>query len=98
LSEGPHQLIKDGAMLISSGEEILEDLGLSLQATSSAIQQELFTATELRVLECMQDTAANLDSIIRLTNLPSEEISQTITLLELKGKIKNLGAQGFIRI
>lgn len=101
LSDGPHNLIKNGAALICSGEEILEDLSISEPELKRKIEQqkkELFTAAESRVLECMQDASVTLDAIVQETKLSSAEVSNAITTLELKGIVQNLGAQGFIKI
>lgn len=102
LSEGPHELIKNGAALISSGEEILADLSLSnprVKQKTEQVQQELFTDAEQRVLECMQDgIAITLDAITERSHMHSHEIIGTITMLELKNIIKNLGVQGFIKV
>lgn len=101
LSEGPHNLIKNGAMLISSGQEILDDLSMHLpseQQKFNHLKHKSFTKNELCVLKCMQDTSVTLDVITRETKLPSQEIANAITTLELKGAITNLGAQGFIKI
>ncbi len=100
LSAGPHQLIKNGAALISRGEEILEDLSIALPELNQKIdegKQKLFTTAELRVLECMQDAPKTLDAIAKETKISSNEIANAITLLELKSKIKNLGSLGFIK-
>jgi DNA processing protein len=100
LSEGPHNLIKNGAMLITSGEEILEDLLISTPLIKQKQEQhklKLFTDVELRVLECMQDASITLDALIEETKLSSHEIANAVTMLELKGAIQNLGAPGFIK-
>lgn len=100
LSAGPHQLIKSGAALISSGEEILADMALSSPQTNKKLaeqQRALFTATELRVLECMQDEPVTIDALTEAACLPSQEVANIITTLELKGYIKSLGMQGFIK-
>lgn len=101
VSQGPHSLIQQGAALITKGEEILEDLSLALPKLNNSLdphQQQRFSELEQRVLECMKDSPATVDAVSQITKLRSEEISNAITLLELKGIIKNLGTEGFIKI
>lgn len=93
LSAGPHELIKNGAALITRGEEILDDLNFGNSNVISKLNDQKFTDLEMRVLECMQDTSVGIDNIVRKTNLDAREVSQTITTLELKGVIKNIGSQ-----
>lgn len=101
LSEGPHNLIKNGAALINNGDEILEDLSLNIASIvekTNLHTLKLFTDVELRVLECMQDASITLDALVEETKLSSHEIANAVTVLELKGVIQNLGTQGFIKI
>ncbi len=97
LSEGPHQLIRDGAMLTTSGEEILDDLAISINQLPLKTKQK-FSEIEQRVLECMQDAPCSIDQLIDELNLSANEIASTIVALEIKGVIKNLGADNFIKI
>jgi DNA processing protein len=97
LSEGPHKLIQNGAMLVTSGSEIIEDLNLSsLQNTETLTPS--FSYNERLVLECMQIGPANIDKIATSTKLSASTIAMTITGLELKNIITNVGIEGFAKI
>lgn len=100
LSEGPHALIKTGAALITNGEEILEDLEISLPAVAKKLVEHKnasFTETERIVLKCMQGAAVSASSITHTTKLDAHVVMQTLTMLELRGIIKNISAEGFIK-
>lgn len=100
LSEGPNMLIKNGAQLITSGAEILEDLSLAhpkVRTLQHHAKHKQFTDTELRVLKCMQDAPVTIDAICRATNLNSSEVGHILTTLELQRTVKNYGAQGFMK-
>lgn len=100
-SEGPHLLIKNGAMLTNSGEEILEDLVLArpeIKLKQKQLIKNSFTEKERRVLKCMQDSPATTDAIINATDLAAHQVTQIITTLELKGVVKNLGNAGFLKL
>lgn len=101
LSNGPHMLIQNGAALITKGEDILEDLSLSLPSDDNKNLQfvsQKFTETEKAVLECMQDAAITVDAITKATLLLPADILEALTSLELNGVIKNLGLEGFRKI
>jgi DNA processing protein len=93
-SEGPHQLISQGAALIASGETVLEDLNLQLLRPQSSEQN--FTPTQLLVLECMQSEPRTIDALQNLLNISTEEIIIALTTLEIQNAVRNLGASGYI--
>lgn len=94
-SAGPHKLINDGAMLIQSGQEVLEDL--NLQIAQSPIEQPNFSELQQRVLKCMQSTPLTIDSLQTQLNLSTQELISALTELELLNAVHNLGAAGFIK-
>jgi DNA processing protein len=98
LSEGPHKLINDGARLIASGIDILDDLGLSLEhsKTSGNMPSNPFNEIETALLKCMQSSPATIDKLTELTNFNATQILGTLTELELRGAVSNLGAEGFL--
>ena len=93
VSAGPNALIRSGATLITSGEDILTDLALQIQPQMHAHQ---FTVQQQLVLECMQSTPQTVDALQQQTNLSAAEVMTTITDLELSGAVRNLGVEGYI--
>ncbi|MDQ3018427.1 MAG: DNA-processing protein DprA [bacterium] len=93
-SEGPNNLIKQGAILITSGTDALKELQLQITQPTNI---EL-TEVELRVLECMQSNPSTIDALSQTTHLGADEIMGIVSGLELSGVIRNLGAEGFIKV
>lgn len=96
-SFGPNNLIKMGAKLITEADDILDDLNLQalpLQISS----QDLFSGSpqELQILNSLSREPVDIDNLIKLTGLATAEVTATLTFLEMKGKIKNLGGQQYI--
>lgn len=50
---------------------------------------------ETKVLQSIAAGAHNGDDIMKLTRLPSEVFNQTVTLLEIKGRVHSLGANNW---
>lgn len=98
-SEGTNMLIKSGAKLASSGKDILEELRLDQVADS---RDEKFSGDlseeEKKVLGALSHEGKHVDIIIKLTKLETSAISSTLSLLEIKGLIKNIGGQNYIRL
>jgi DNA processing protein len=96
LSEGPNGLIKQGAIPVTSGEDILNDLGIAV--TSGRKAEPELTHLQRRVLECMKSGPASMDEIGEHTKIGLAEILSAISFLELHGLITNAGNQKFIKI
>ena len=90
---GTNNLIKMGARATTSAQDILDTLNLK-QATDYLKASEITadSANEAKLLEHLTLEPIHIDELIRLTKLESSAINSTITLMEMKGKIKNIGA------
>lgn len=91
-SEGPHALIRDGARLVSSAADVLEDLGLGRpEAPVRCGQLPLpvipLTPDERRILEVVQGEPMLLDRIARLAGLPAAAAGSTLSRLEIAGLV-----------
>ena len=98
LSTGPHQLIKEGAKLVSSATDILEELHLDAVLEQRAVRQEVpADATEAALLALLTHEPVHVDELGRAANLPMAVVSSSLTLLELKGLARQLGGMLYVR-
>jgi len=90
---GSHKLIRDGARLVASIDDILEDLGINIginqlpyQHKSAFIKDE----NQLLILKTIQEAGQplNIDKIIELTKLKPQVVNQAIAILIINGLIK----------
>ncbi len=94
LSIGTHNLIKAGAKLVNSVEDILEELQLearSLNLEARDVVPE--TKEEGKILEILGNDEVHVDEIIQKSTLPTSQVASTLTMMEMKGKVKNTGNQ-----
>ncbi|MCL4406434.1 MAG: DNA-processing protein DprA [Patescibacteria group bacterium] len=86
---GSHKLIRDGARLVASAEDILEDLGIETDR-SDAKQTASLDETEAMVAEAVASfgQAVQIDKIIEATKLEPSRALAIITGLTLKKIIR----------
>lgn len=90
--QGSHGLIRDGARLVSSVEDILDDLGFEnteMRSFNFGIE-DLKDRSQLMILELIQNIGEPLpvDKIIELTKLEPQAVNRSLTMLALRNLIK----------
>ena len=101
-SKGPSKLIKNGAKLVESAQDILEELqfeSLTKVLRPHDIDQFKFasvlTADEKKIVEYLIDRRLSIDELVRATNLTIQVIASTLTGLEIKGMVKDFGEKEY---
>lgn len=90
-SKGCHKLIQQGAKLVASVTDILEDFGISALYThkNDNIVMEM-TLDEQMVLAYMGVTPESFEKLIQQTGFDSSRILRVLTGLEIKGLIESI--------
>lgn len=98
-SIGTNRLIRDGAKPVLSANDILEELNLRLVVEHSVARQELpANREETAVLQHLTQEPLHIDEISLLASLPIEQVSSTLAMLELKGRVRQVGGMQFVKI
>ncbi len=85
LSKGPLKLLKEGAILVTSGEDILSELGVVSPPSPRLRRAKGETKEEQRIINLLQNESLFLDEIIKKTKYSSSQVSMILTMLELRG-------------
>ena len=95
VSQGPHLLIRDGARLVSSPEEILEDLRLPAVGVAPDLPQ--LEPDEKRVMHELSGEPMLLDAIALRVRMPPATVAAILVGLEMKGQASRLPGARFAR-
>ncbi len=104
-TKGCHAMIRQGAKLVETIDDILEELSLHISTASYSPTQKpelvqaetnLPSGLDLKVFELVGDEPTSVDLLVERSRLPVATLSQILMRLELDNQIANV-AGGFIR-
>jgi DNA processing protein len=110
VSFAPNQLIKQGAKLVTNGEDVIEELPTPIRAVlvraeaPEAEQRNLLAAASLNSSEkkiydlLSVDDPKAIDDIVERSELNSSEVLATLFDLEMKGIVRQLPGKQFSRV
>ncbi len=112
-SSGTNELIKDGARLIQSVDDIFEELSIKGTPSASGVRDEAarkaiasktktyiynsLTDNERKIYKLLSDEPIYIDEILTKTGLDSSIALKTILGMQLKSLIKEIPGKQFIR-
>jgi DNA processing protein len=112
-SWGPNTLIKQGAKLVATWEDVWEELPAEVQAalssaqnespepeTASLFPDEVSSPHEKKILKLLKaDESTHIDQLVELlqNEISSSEIFSVLFELELSGKIRQLPGKNFVK-
>ncbi len=95
LSVAPLKLIEKGAKLVTSGEDISKELGiknyeLRISPTSPRLRGiKGVNKDEGKILLLLENESLGFDQIVRKMNMNSSKVGSLLSVMEIKGLIKN---------
>lgn len=102
LARGCHALIRQGAKLVETTQDILEELPIlpligHKAAQSTPPAKKDLDADYQQLLECIGYEATTIDQITVRSNLPAAQITAMTLILELKGHIAAVPGGGYTK-
>jgi len=100
---GSNRLIQQGAKLVMSASDILEDLQILLPETKPSPEAAVrplptLSEDERRVYDAIDSSETAIDQIAATCDLPSAIVSSTLLRLELKRLVKQLPGKYFVKL
>ena len=98
VSIGPNNLLKMGAKLVTSAADILEDLNLGFMQQQLLVEEVVGdNEQEQKVLNILTRQPKHFNEIAKSAGLPASATAATLTIMEMKGKVRNLGANQYVK-
>jgi DNA processing protein len=104
-SRGCNQLIRDGAKLVQTVDDVLSELGPLRSPITTELGQQIRNPSELtlnsieqRVLAAIDETSTLIDQVIASCGLPAQRVIAVISILEMKRLVRRLSGQYVSRI
>ena len=113
VSRGVNRLVQDGAKLVLSHTDVLEELNLSALGHGAAYQQEMpgFLGPGTRdrgqgarseeqdaLLSFIGHEPVHIDEVCRSAGVAIASVSSTLAILEIQGVVKQVGAMHYVRV
>lgn len=97
LSKGCNMLIKQGAGVLLTPEELLEELGIMSKKEEEKNKQKKFPleSEEELVYSCLGFHPKNLEQLISMTNYSVVDLLDTLMSLELKGLVREISKNNY---
>ncbi len=97
-SIGANNLIKSGAKMVTSIDDILEELNLTeLKIHKKESEGEKLNPEEKLILNIILKEPIHIDKICEIAKLPASRVLSVISVLEIQGIIKNIGGK-FVKL
>ncbi len=97
-SAGPNNLLKMGAKPVTTAADILEDLNLGdLQEEMAVPEITAENEGEQKILACLTRQPKHFDQIARELELPAASLAAALTIMEMKGKVRNAGGIQYVK-
>jgi len=103
-SFGANNLIKSGAKMVTSVDDILEELNLtnlktmSLRDISRREKKEKLNPEEKLILGIIEKEPIHIDKICKISKMAAGQVLSIVSVLEIKGIIKNIGGSKFVKL
>lgn len=100
-SRGSNELIRDGAMLVQSADDVLEGLGVGLEEVATTAPRAATTGLppeEAAVYGALEGEGGTVDDLVASTGLDAARVMAVLMLLEVKGLVRRFGGGNYGRV
>jgi len=97
-SAGCHKLIKEGATLVDSVDDIVQALGLVSQPPPERPTHPTLTAVQQQVLQALSLTPKHVDALADELQLPVAQLNAELLILEMYSLVRRQPGNTYVRV
>lgn len=98
-SKGTNRLLRNGAKTLLSPQDVLEALDLTRNVERREIRKIIpGDTTEALLLDLLDAEPVHVDEIRNRAGLPIEKVSAALTMMELKGMVRQVGGMNYVAV
>lgn len=98
-SEAPNYLIQNGAKLVTSSRDVMEELNMQMVVDRKKMEGVMPSdKIEAKIMEILAIEPLHLDELVRISGRKTSDVSARLTIMEMKGMVKNMGDGVYRRI
>lgn len=97
MSHGCHRLLRDGARLVETADDVIEELGPLAQPSQSSAglavhhpAELLLNDVEQRILSAIGSETVSVDAVIAQSGLPVQQVLSTLSVLEMRRLVRRV--------
>lgn len=105
MSRGCHQLLRDGARLVESADDVLEELGHLADSAPAADGRQVHHPAELslnpleqQVLDAVASEPTLIDEVVGRSGLATSQVLSTLSVLEMRRLIRRVSGTSVLRL
>jgi len=105
MSRGCHGLIRDGATLVETADDVLRELGSFAEPLASQAgepvrhpAETMLNDTQKQVYAAVRTSPTSVDEIVAATGMPAQQVLSSISMLELRHLIERISGQQVRRL
>lgn len=100
LSKGCNWLIKQGAGLLNNSEEFMNEMGINTRKNKiNCVENKIMLESkEKLVYSCLRVQSQHIDCILNQVEIPIQEVINILVSLELKGYIKEVSKNHYVKL
>ena len=94
-SEGPHAILREGARIITSGRDLLDDLGLTPAEEKPAEERVELTSQQRKIVDCLRRESMDMQQLSQALSLSAAQLIPEMGTLEILGVVRREAGNRF---